>query len=180
MTAAARPSACAGCGGPASDAHHLARRANDPDLTAPFCQPCHRQLTRWHREEGVPGGSNWTPSALDRARAIYVGFADVAALVNINYGRSRQVESRDIARVFSELLAVIGGEARRWVPDHGSALTATESAAPPEVDFDEAAWAVALAQMLVDVSRTLFGDADLLTAFCVALAALTKSGEETL
>jgi hypothetical protein len=57
------------------EAHHLAGRANDPDMTADVCLNCHRKLTNAQRDCGVPLAADPQRSLLDRLVAWLRGLA---------------------------------------------------------------------------------------------------------
>jgi hypothetical protein len=48
------------------EAHHLAGRANDADMTADVCLNCHRKLTDAQRNSGVPLAADPQRSLLER------------------------------------------------------------------------------------------------------------------
>ena len=57
--------------------HHLAGRANDPDLTGRVCRNCHAKQTEALRAGGVSMGA--PPSALHRLAALLGGAAEFLA-----------------------------------------------------------------------------------------------------
>ncbi len=57
------------------EAHHLAGRANDPDMTAAVCLNCHRKLTNAQKDVGVPLAADPERSILERLVAWLRGLA---------------------------------------------------------------------------------------------------------
>jgi hypothetical protein len=86
-----RGAACVVCGetnpeqlqraaGSLLERHHLAGRANDPQLTVVLCRNHHAQLSELQRDSGLDLHENPTRPAGERTAALLRGLADLAEL----------------------------------------------------------------------------------------------------
>lgn len=97
---------CAACGAPGKlEAHHLARRANDP-VTVLVCKGCHRgYLTPWQRTSSVP--VKGTVTEPQRVFSLYVGLLQLIRLQGQRHELPRIVRA---TRLIESMAVIASGD----------------------------------------------------------------------